>query len=220
MKALLSFALFLAFLLPSSAKTIKVIGTFTDFENKEQGGEFLLPVQYLNMEIVYNLVQWRVLFQDTTGQELLLRPTNCKGFKIYYKDEWKEFISVDNAFKWPSPFRGDQEKIFLEAKVSGKLSLLSYHGYQPEEDIYLEDGSGGGSGMGAKGSIKPQLFFYKNNRLVKFNKSDWRKQLKNLIWKNRELAELVDQTKRKHIIAFIERYNYQAKTSTKPVKEL
>jgi len=212
MKTILSFTLFFAFLLSSSAKTIKVIGTFTDFEHKQQKGEFLLPVQYINKEIVHRLVQWRVLFEDGSGQELLLTPENCKGFEFFYKEEWKKFVSVDNVFNWPNPFKESKEKIFLEAKVSGEVSLLSYHGYKHVEEIYMENGSGGGRGMGSGGRIKAQLHFYKNKRLVKFNKSDWRKQLKNLIWRNRELSDLVDQTKRKHLVAFLERYNHQAAT--------
>ena len=204
---------FLVFALPlsSSAKTIKVIGTFTDFENNQQEGEFLLPVQYINMEIDHHLVQWRVLFQDASKQELLLTPANCKGFEIYYKKKWINFISVNNAFEWPNPFKEDRKRIFLEAKVSGAVSLLSYHGYKHNEDIYFENSSERSGTMGG-GRIKAQPYFYKNGRLVKFNKSDWRKQLKNLIWRNKELSELVDQTKRKHLAAFLERYNHQAAT--------
>lgn len=194
-----------------SAKTIKVIGAFTNFENIQQKGEFLLPVQYLNKELVYRLIQWRVLFTNAEGQELLLTPTNCTGFQIFYKDKWMSFKSVDNIYGWKNPFRGDAGKIFMEVIVDGKISLLSYHIYSSDNAIYFEDGNGGGNGMSAGGRVKASLFFYKDDRLTRYNKSTWKKDLKTLLWRDRDFAEAVNQIRRKEIPRFLEEYNTSLK---------
>jgi hypothetical protein len=105
------------------------------FENDTIDVTFILPVDLLTQDIIYENVQQKIKYIDRNGIKHKLRPDDAKEIRFKYPYSEIRMISVPNNLGLGNPFFFGQN-IFLELKIDGYLKLFNYYYKQKSANMF------------------------------------------------------------------------------------
>lgn len=152
---------------------------------------FTIPVDLFTQEINFEKLQWRVKYVDSVNQKQVLKPANAKEILFYFDGEAIRMLSCQNNLQlWGSIF-SDNNDLFLQLVIDGKLRLFKY--YQRNYNSGMYNASTGMMTGGYSYTIEKYIMQKKNEGLFKTSWLSFKKDMVNYLSDCSDLAKKINE---------------------------
>jgi len=172
-----------ALILSSKLQAKKVEGKIL-FENGTIDVTFDIPVDLFTKELLFESIQYRIKYVDSTGKNIILKPSDAKEIRFKYDFENVRMISMQNSLGL-GHLLSKTDYIFLKIEIDNKLKLFKFY----EKNTI----SSGGGTTGGSYTTERIILQKRNEELKMIRNSKFKKEMPEYFSDCPKLAEKIEK---------------------------